>query len=149
MKDGLVHLGRTHPLVSALAGHTLDEALDPTAIDSPARRCGVIRTAAVDARTTLLLCRFRLNLTTSSRGEGSSAMLAEDAGVLAFTGSPESQPGSRPPSPSRFWVRRQAAMSTLIRHAIFLPGRSKGCLSLNLSLRPWHSTGRAGWKCSS
>ena len=87
--DGVTHLGRTHPFVAALAGHTLDEALDPV-VDSPARRCGVIRTNAVRSRTHLLVCRFRLNLVATSRGEEAQAMLAEDAGVLAFSGPIES-----------------------------------------------------------
>ena len=88
VSDDTTYLGRTHPFVAALAGHTLDEALD-SSVDSPARRCGVVRTTAVNRRTHLLVCRFRLNLVASSRGAGETAMLAEDAGVLAFVGPPD------------------------------------------------------------
>ena len=87
VEDRGTYLGRTHPLVAALAAHTLDEALDPT-LESPARRCGVIRTDAVTRRTHLLLCRFRFNLVESARGAPERVMLAEDAGLLAFTGPP-------------------------------------------------------------
>jgi hypothetical protein len=45
-------------VVAGLAGHVLDEALD-TQLDGAARRCGVMRTDAVQRRTTVLLCRFR------------------------------------------------------------------------------------------
>ncbi len=100
--DGVTYLSRTHPLVAALAGHTLDEALDP-AIDSPARRCGVVRTASVEKRTHLLVCRFRLKLLASRRGTEEMVMLAEDAGIMAFTGTPHA-PG---------WLEPEAAEALL------------------------------------
>ena len=87
VSDGTTYLGRTHPLVAALASHTLDGALDPT-LESPARRCGVIRTDLVTRRTHLLLCRFRLNLLESTRGTPERALLAEDSALLAFAGPP-------------------------------------------------------------
>ena len=87
VSDGATYLGRTHPLVAALASHTLDAALDFT-LESPARRCGVIRTDLVARRTHLLLCRFRLNLVESTRGTPERALLAEDSGLLAFAGPP-------------------------------------------------------------
>ncbi len=61
---GEAALVRTDPVVSALASHVLNSALDPQ-IDGrrPARRCGVIRTRAVAVRTTLLLVRYRFQLT--------------------------------------------------------------------------------------
>jgi superfamily II DNA or RNA helicase len=80
--DGVLALSRTHPAVTGLAGFVLDSALDPK-LDSPARRCGVIRTGAVARRTTLLLCRFRVNMVAESR-RGTTAMLAEEAALLAF-----------------------------------------------------------------
>jgi hypothetical protein len=49
--------------VEALANHVLNAALDPV-LTGPARRCGVIRTAAVARRTTLLLLRHRLHIVT-------------------------------------------------------------------------------------
>lgn len=95
--DGVTYLSRTHPMVAGLAAHVLDEALDET-LHGRARRCGAIRTSAVARRTTLLLCRFRLHLVAEIRGD-EHPMLAEDAGLLAFTGTPE-----RP-----VWLDRDAA----------------------------------------
>ena len=85
--DGVLYLSRTNPIVSGLAGHVLDQALDSAAV-SEARRCGVIRTKDVDRRTTLLLCRFRLQLV-AELPDGEHPMLAEDAVVMGFTGPPE------------------------------------------------------------
>ncbi|MCY9784214.1 DEAD/DEAH box helicase [Nocardiopsis sp. EMB25] len=86
---GEAALVRTDPVVGALASHVLDAALDPdTAGARPARRCGVVRTAAVDKRTTLLLVRYRFHLTLPSR-HGTRQVVAEDARMLAFRGAPE------------------------------------------------------------
>jgi superfamily II DNA/RNA helicase len=84
--EGGALLTRTHPIVEAIAALTLDEALDPLA-DAPASRCGVLRTQAVDRRTILLLVRLRFHVDTR-RGRESQILLAEDAALLAFTGSP-------------------------------------------------------------
>jgi superfamily II DNA or RNA helicase len=81
-----VYLGRTHPFVSGLATFVLDSALDPLA-PSVATRCGVIRTDAVRIRTTLLLTRYRFHLVTIRSGS-EQPLIAEDSGVLGFTGSP-------------------------------------------------------------
>lgn len=85
--EGVVVLSRTHPAVTGLAGLVLDTALD-SKLRGPAARCGVIRTRAVDRRTTLLLCRYRVNLTVDSR-RGEHSMLAEEAALLAFAGPPD------------------------------------------------------------
>ncbi|GAA3746795.1 hypothetical protein GCM10022402_27890 [Salinactinospora qingdaonensis] len=87
---GEAALVRTDPVVGALASHVLDSALD-TGGDGPrpACRCGVIRTDAVSRRTTLLLVRYRFHLTLPSRN-GTTQLVAEDARLLAFTGSPDS-----------------------------------------------------------
>ena len=86
---GEVALVRTDPVVAALAGHVLDAALDVRAVGPrPARRAGVVRTAAVTVRTTLLLVRYRFHLTLPSR-TGERQQVAEDARLLAFTGSPQ------------------------------------------------------------
>jgi superfamily II DNA or RNA helicase len=77
-------LTRTHPIVSGLAAHVLDTALDPLR-RSPASRSGVIRTDAVTTRTTLLVARYRFDLFV---GAEANQLLAEDAAVLAFTGDP-------------------------------------------------------------
>ncbi len=79
-------LSRTHPLVERLAAEIMTTALDPLA-RSPARRAGAMRTAAVNARTTLLLCRFRFQLTTTGGIE--HQCLTEECALLAFAGAPE------------------------------------------------------------
>ena len=87
---GEAALVRTDPVVGALASYVLNAALDSQSDGPrPARRCGVIRTKAVDTRTTLLLVRYRFHLTLPSRS-GERQLVAEDARVLAFTGSPAS-----------------------------------------------------------
>ena len=84
--DGEELLTRTNPVVSGLAAHVLDTALDPLR-DGPAARSGVIRTDAVTARTTLLVARYRFDLFV---GANANQLLAEEAAVLAFTGDPSS-----------------------------------------------------------
>jgi len=86
---GEASLTRTDPVVSAVAGYVLANALDrhaPAGL-KPARRCGVIRTSAVTTRTTLLLVRYRYQLTLPGR-YGNAALIAEDARVLGFEGAP-------------------------------------------------------------
>ncbi|KWX01821.1 Helicase domain protein [Carbonactinospora thermoautotrophica] len=78
-------LVRTDPAVAALARYVFDTALDPAEAERPARRCGVIRTAAVPARTTLLLVRYRFHLTLPGRQE-KRTVVAEDARMLAYRG---------------------------------------------------------------
>jgi len=83
-KEGETLLTRTRPLVSGLAAHVLDTALDPLR-ESPAARAGVIRTDAVTTRTTLIVARYRFDLFV---GNDANQLLAEDAAVLAFNGTP-------------------------------------------------------------
>ncbi|WP_285565942.1 helicase-related protein [Actinoallomurus iriomotensis] len=87
---GQAVLSRTDATVAALARFVLDAALDPKmqAWQRPARRCGVIRTRAVDRRTTLLLVRYRFHLRLPARDRTTRHQIAEDARVLAFSGSP-------------------------------------------------------------
>lgn len=87
VKPGQVYLGRTHPIVEALATHVLDTALDPVG-ETASRRCGTIRTRAVETRTTLLLIRMRFSLTTTRGGQPYES-LAEDLHLMAFEGSPD------------------------------------------------------------
>ena len=88
--DTIAVWSRTHPSVSGLAGHVLDTALDPVlSPDALAARCGVMRTDHVARRTTLLLCRSRMTIATTSR-QGPHHMLAEEALLLAFEGTPQS-----------------------------------------------------------
>lgn len=106
-------LTRTHPLVSGLAAHVLDTALDALR-DSPAARAGVIRTDAVTTRTTLLVARYRFDLFV---GADANQLLAEDAAVLAFTGNPD-QPQ---------WLDASAAEELLAAQPVgnVAPGQAK------------------------
>jgi hypothetical protein len=85
--EDVVHLNRTHPIVEGLASYVLDTALDPI-LESPARRCGVIRTQAVSRRTTVLLLRLRYHIVKISMGQ-ETPLLAEDCLSVAFAGAPE------------------------------------------------------------
>ena len=81
------YLDRTDPNVGAIARYVLESALDPAAPAQarPARRCGVMRTSAVQRRTTLLLVRFRMHVELPGR-DGPRAVVAEDAQLLAYRG---------------------------------------------------------------
>lgn len=91
---GATRLVRAHPVVSGLASYMLEAALDPASatdvgLRTPARRCGVLRTADVSERTTLLLLRLRFHLIVR-RGRGpASRLLAEDSITVGFRGAPE------------------------------------------------------------
>jgi superfamily II DNA or RNA helicase len=87
---GEAALNRTDPAVNALARFILDGALDGKmpAAHRPARRCGVILTRAVERPTTLLLVRYRFQLTLPSRHRQLSRQIAEDARLLAYCGGP-------------------------------------------------------------
>jgi hypothetical protein len=85
---GAVLLTRTHPVVEGLAAHILETALDKELI-GPGRRCGVVRTGAVERRTTLLLLRMRFHLVNLGRDGKERPLLAEDLVLTGFTGSPE------------------------------------------------------------
>jgi hypothetical protein len=87
IQDDEIYLSRTHPAVESLAAFVLDAALDSLP-SGPARRCGVVRTTAVTRRTTLLLLRHRFHIITRI-GEDERQLLAEDAQLTAFAGSPQ------------------------------------------------------------
>jgi hypothetical protein len=88
-RAGSTYLTRTHPFVEALATYVLDGALDPDlGIERAAARCGVIRTDAVSALTTLLLVRYRFDITIRRRGSTDFSQLAEDVALHAFSGLP-------------------------------------------------------------
>jgi len=86
LREGECYLGRTSPVVEGLAGWTLDQALDPVARDARAvaARCGVMSTAAVSVRTTLVLARFRYHL--RKAGADAETILCEEIVPLACTG---------------------------------------------------------------
>jgi superfamily II DNA or RNA helicase len=92
VKEGQLHLNRTHPLVEGLAAYLMETALDPLGCGPNAfnaHRCGVIRTSSVIRRTTLLVLRFRYHIITR-RGDVETPLLAEDCQALAFAGAPQS-----------------------------------------------------------
>ncbi len=104
VKDGVVYLHRTHPLVEGLAGYVLDSALDPVlAGRAVARRAGVVRTKDIGVRTTALLLRLRFHILTSQKGGEEKALLAEDCQLVAFRGAP----------PNVEWLSAQEAESLL------------------------------------
>jgi hypothetical protein len=86
--EGATYLSRTHPFVEGLATWVLESALDPVRV-AVAARAGAMRTAAVAARTTLLLVRRRYDIELARGGER-RRLLAEDAAVHAFAGDPSS-----------------------------------------------------------
>ena len=129
--NGGLLLSRTHPSVSGLAGHVLDQALDsptptgttpaptgttpaPTgAATAPiAARCGVMRTDAVSMITTLLLCRVRISIVATTRHRDEHHMLAEEAMLLAFEGGPDT-PSWLPPEQVQALLEAEPAGNVL------------------------------------
>ncbi|MFF4095265.1 helicase-related protein [Streptomyces sp. NPDC001834] len=90
---GEAALTRTDPVVAAVARFVLDAALDDAGKvpewQRPARRCGVVRTKAVERNTTLLLVRHRFQLNLPARDGSVREQLAEDARVVAYRGRPD------------------------------------------------------------
>ncbi|WP_285573379.1 helicase-related protein [Actinoallomurus iriomotensis] len=88
--SGAHALVRTDPIVRALARYVIDAALDPhlSLKERPARRCGVIRTSVVSARTVLLLVRYRFHVTLPGAAEPRT-LVAEDAQMVAYQVSPQ------------------------------------------------------------
>ena len=72
-------VGRSHPIVSTLAQFLLEKAMVNTE-DSPAKRCGLTVTNAVQERTNLFVLRLRYLL---------NQTLAEECVVVGFTGTLE------------------------------------------------------------
>jgi len=85
---GALLLSRTHPIVEGIAAHVLETALD-NGRDGPGKRCGVVRTAAVTRRTTVMLLRMRFHIVNHGRDGKERPLLAEDLALVGFTGSPE------------------------------------------------------------
>jgi hypothetical protein len=81
-----MYLNRTHPVVEGLASYIMTTALDPV-LPSPARRCGAIRTRAVECRTTVLLVRYRFHLLVQHTSR-EQQLLAEESDLLGFEGAP-------------------------------------------------------------
>ena len=79
-------LSRVDPVVEALSRYVLDAALDPTLslLLRPGRRAGVTRSAAVHKVTTLLVVRYRFEVSLPGSRK-TITQVAEDAHFLAFT----------------------------------------------------------------
>ena len=88
VEDGVEYLSRTHAFIEGLSDYITNTALDSSAIDSLAKRCGVIRTTDVTKRTTLLLLRYRFHLM-RQRAKDSIPLLAEDVQIVGFSGAPD------------------------------------------------------------
>ena len=114
-------LARTDLVVRGLARYVVDAALDPLlagTAPSPARRCGVIRTGAVATRTTLLLARYRFQLTLPGRFQ-SRTVVAEEAQLLAYRGSGEGREWLSEDEVDRLLgARPQNVLPELVRSAI-------------------------------
>jgi superfamily II DNA or RNA helicase len=84
-------LNRTDPTVEALSRYVLDAALDHRLDPAvrPARRAGVMRTSGVTKVTTLLMVRYRLEITIPG-SQATVTQVAEEAGFAAFTASGDS-----------------------------------------------------------
>ncbi|MBL8481624.1 MAG: DEAD/DEAH box helicase family protein [Rhodocyclaceae bacterium] len=88
---GTHYIHRTHPLVSVLADHLLESALDgtarPDATPDGVARAGALFTEAVQVRTTVLLVRLRHQLSVTQRG-ASRLMLCEETLAVGLPAEP-------------------------------------------------------------
>lgn len=98
-------LTRTDASVEAIARYVLDAALDPLlpADARPARRAAVIKTAAVQQVTALLVVRYRIELVLPGRGTPMT-QVAEDAQFVAYTTDDDDRP---------VWLDRDATEALL------------------------------------
>jgi len=85
--EGVRYLTRTHPMVEKISTYVVDSALEKIT-NSAAKRAGVIKTKAVSKRTTVLLVRFRYEITTI-KDNFKNSQLVEECVTAGFSGSPE------------------------------------------------------------
>ncbi len=85
--EGAEWIGRNHPFVGALARWLLESALVGGG-QSPAARCGVLRTTKVGRRTVLLLLRLRYLVEQPNQ----APLLAEEVVVLGLQGRSPASP---------------------------------------------------------
>ena len=78
-KNDEEYLTRTHPFIENLAAYIVDSTMDEET-QSRAGRCGVVRTADVQKKTTLILTRTRYHI---------DSLLTEDTELFAYTGTPK------------------------------------------------------------
>ncbi len=93
---GAQFIHRTHPLVSVLADHLLETALEAdddggTSGNDAVARAGAIFTTAVNTRTTVLLLRLRHQLTVGHR-RASRLLLCEETRLIGVAAGLESVP---------------------------------------------------------
>ena len=84
-----IYVSRSSPVTDGLASFVMDGAMDPLISDSAATRAGVARTNSVDRKTTLLIVRFRYQITTITP-DSQQPLLSEECRLMAFRGSPDS-----------------------------------------------------------
>ncbi|MDR1190854.1 MAG: DEAD/DEAH box helicase [Verrucomicrobiales bacterium] len=82
---GAHFIHRTHPLVSLIADHVLESALDDSSRSAVASRCAVTVTKDVDTVTRLFLLRLRHQLTVRQKGQN-RVLMAEETVSLACRG---------------------------------------------------------------
>lgn len=87
VRDNVHYLNRTHPIVEGLANYVINTTIDSSSSDS-SKRCGVIRTDAVERRTTVVLIRCRYHIINKTQSQ-ERVLLAEDCQLVAFAGSPQ------------------------------------------------------------
>lgn len=85
--EGAEYLGRNHRFVAALANFLMEEALTRHG-EATASRCGVIRTRAVSALTTVMLMRVRYLVEQPQR----TTLLSEEVLVNAYAGTVNDAP---------------------------------------------------------
>lgn len=86
--DGVISIGRNHPLTIALAEELLEGALTADDALPTAARCSLIRSGAVQQRTTLLLLRVRMLIEQTT--PPAPTLLAEELIIAAYQGRPGS-----------------------------------------------------------
>ncbi|PQJ36796.1 hypothetical protein BSZ35_00125 [Salinibacter sp. 10B] len=80
--DGYTYLGRNHAFVEQACQHVMRNAFDPDAEDAPSR-AAVIRTEAVDIKTTLILFRIRNVIRADQQSE---EIVAEEVMTWGYRG---------------------------------------------------------------
>jgi hypothetical protein len=83
----VLSLTRTHPFIQGLASFVADRSLSDHG-KPVAARCGVMQTALVATRTTLLLVRMRFHLIVKEGNKPTRRELLEECSMLAFESSP-------------------------------------------------------------
>lgn len=100
--EGVVSIGRNHPLTAALADYLLELVLVPEAGQPPAARSGLIRTNGVSTRTTLLLLRVRMLIETRPPAQKTAESTQMTQPGLMTTDQTEAPRSSAPSAASAF-----------------------------------------------